>query len=275
MTSVNKPKTLKEFLDHYDAEPSTQTHTSVELLSLQEYQAEEDLLRALYQTEVSHESTEDVVQHNWGDWIHGFVQLLKGRTFYASVGALGIVCFFLLHTSIDGTRSPSTLTPKGAYFSKAHISSKRTALFIGCWDADSDRLLRIGSGDSCSKKKSLIFGFSLIKKGGYAYIFRLRKGQKHATQLYPFRATQPSYKKPQIMHIVRANNEVQEYLLDQEQQYVTFILLQTTRPLSPRELLALRKDARGLGPKMRALETVKSSRPSFDRFVVHVRHTQP
>jgi len=130
---------------------------------------------------------------------------------------------------------------------------------------------RLKQGALCSPQQSLVFGFSMTSPGGYPYLFRLDQRQRPEL-LYPFAKEQASYFPAKRLGIVHQQGVPQRYNLSQEKPGpLYFVLVQTSEPLSKRQLQSLLRHRAEWGSTMRVLRRLQRSSAliSFDRF--HLR----
>lgn len=282
MTNHTKPTNLQEFFDAYDK--GNLHKAQVELPPLEEHSAEASVLLALWQDpnllvstqeaflEAPSEGTQGQLGSHWSQWLKQWRWWLSVPLAGALVTAsLLLVMPFSLNEHVLGRQEGKEgfLIPKSGRFTKVKIPKKRASLFIGCWNPSNKHFKRLGSGEGCQQDQSLLFGFSLIKKGGFVYLLRLREGTTKPTMFYPFARHQRRRRAPGKLHLIRDKESLQEYQLSQESGRVTFVLLQTKRPLrdaQERQLILLSQKQ----SLKQAIVKLKDQLVSSDRFVVRV-----
>jgi len=145
---------------------------------------------------------------------------------------------------------------------------KELFLHIG-YQRASQKMKRLGSGDSCLPGDKLGFLFTL-KTRGYPYLFLIEKGRSQL--LYPF-----SLKDLAIQgkgsHEVARNGTPQLYELTGHSGNIRFILLKTQKPLSAKSLEALQGTKHAFQKSANVLQLMKQRYPALtiDQVVLNVK----
>lgn len=255
----SQPKNLHTFLDAYDR--AALPAPDVELPPVSELYAEERFLDALQHTPTA--PKESFLTRLSQQWF-----LSTQRVAWAG---LAVLLVFVGRTYILSPTQPHSLTRKGGPFATQRLSIEKPTLYVGCWAQQHNQFKRVGSGESCQRQQSLIFGFSLAKQGGYAYIFRQRKKNAPPALLYPFTQKQTHRRHAGKMYLIKQQKGILEYPLQDEPKQVRFLLLQTKTPLPAQTLRALKQAKTTQAFHQHPL--LKTHRASSDTFTIVVSDT--